>query len=139
MPDLIPHEIDAEVQRPRKSPWHLVFLPVAFAVGAGFCYASVQTVCWLAGTRGQGGGSFGSLSENTKIFVIMPLVFASIPIGFLATNLIIWSVPPLRRFFIREALEREGRSFRVANLGLLKVAGIGVPLSFAFALYMASR
>ncbi len=124
MRDLIPHDIDEEVQRPRKSPWHLVFVPMAFAVGAGFCYASVQVVCWMAGRWSNGGGSFGSLPEHTKIFVILSLLFASIPIGFLATNLMIWSVPPLRRFFIREAQEREGRSFWVANQGLLKVAGI---------------
>jgi len=67
------------------------------------------------------------------------LLFASIPIGFLATNLMIWAVPPLREFFVRESRKREGRSFKAATLGLLKVVGIGVPLLFAFSLYAATR
>lgn len=139
MPDLIPHEDDADVQQPRKHPWHLVFLPMALGVGAVFCYVSVRVVCWLGGAWGKGGGTFGNLHENTKIFVIIPLLLASIPIGFLTTNLIIWTAPPLREFFVRESLAREGRSFKVANLGLLKVAGIAVPLAFAFSLWIASR
>ena len=96
----------------RRSPLHLLFLPVAIIGGAGFCYSSVQIVCAAARFLRPGIVSFADYAEPAKTLIVIPLLVASIPIGLLLTNLVIWIIPPARRFFIQEASGRPGEDLR---------------------------
>lgn len=120
-----------------KSPVHLWFLPVVLLAGAGFCFGGVLLVCLLAGWMRPGSGSFNSFGETSKILIVMPLFFASIPLGFLSGNALIWSIPPLRRYFVSEAAGRGGVTFRGSQKGLMKMAAFMVPLMFVFSLAAA--
>lgn len=77
------------------------------------------------------------MTERAKIFIVMPLLFASIPVGLLLSNIVIWTIPPLRRFFVGEAADHERGNFAAANRGLLKLAALGIPPLFAAALAAA--
>jgi hypothetical protein len=121
----------------RKRPLHLLFLPVAFLGGAAFCYASVQFVCAAAGLLRPGIAPFASHGETAKTLIVIPLLFASIPVGLLLTNLVIWIIPPARRFFDHEASGRPGGDFASANRALLRLAMYSVPPLFCFALCVA--
>ena len=120
-----------------KSPLHLLFLPVAFLGGAAFCYLSVQLVCTVAALFRPGIPSFASHAEPAKTLIVIPLLFASIPVGLLLTNLFIWTIPPARRFFMREASGRPGGDFASANRALLKLIIYSAPPLFGLALCVA--
>jgi hypothetical protein len=120
--------------RQRKSPLHLLFLPLILLGGAAFCYSSVQIVCAVAGLFRPGIASFANLSEPAKTLIVIPLLFASIPVGLLLTNLVIWIIPPARRFFNREAAERPGEDFASSNRDLLKIAKYSIPPLLFFVL-----
>ena len=121
----------------RKSPLHLLFLPIAFIGGAAFCYSSVQLVCIAAGLLRSGSPSFSGHAEPAKTLIVVPLLFASIPVGLLLTNLVIWIIPPARRFFIQEASGRPGEDFASSNRALLKLAMYSIPPLLCFALCVA--
>ena len=121
----------------RKSPLHLLFLPVAFLGGAAFCYVSVQVVCAAAGLFRPGVASLASHAEPAQTLIVIPLLFASIPVGLLLTNLVIWMIPPARRFFIHEASGRPKGDFTSANRALLKLALFSIPPLFCFAFCVA--
>ena len=121
----------------RKSPLHLLFLPIGFIGGAAFCYASVQLVCAAAGQFKPGITSFASHAEPAKTLIVLPLLFASIPVGLLLTNLVIWVIPPARRGFDREASGRRGGDFASSSRALLKLAIYSIPPLFCFALCVA--
>jgi len=124
-------------EQKRKSPVHLLFLPVTFLSGAAFCYLSVQLVCAVARLLRPSATSFENHSEPAKTLIVIPILFASIAVGLLATNWIIWAIPPARRFFIREAAQRRGKSFASTNRELLKLAMYSIPPLFCFALCVA--
>lgn len=121
----------------RKSPLHLLFLPIGFTGGAVFCYASVQLVCAVAGLFRPSITSFAGHAEPAKTLIVLPLFFASIPVALLLTNLVTWIIPPARRFFDREASGRRRGDFASACHALLKVAMYSVPPLFFFALCVA--
>jgi hypothetical protein len=125
------------MQRQRKSPLHLLFLPIAFFAGAAFYYASVQLICAAAGVFHPRLESFASYGETAKTLIVIPLFFASIPVGLLLANLAIWLIPPARRFSVREANGRPGGGFRSANRGLLKLAMFSGPPLFGLAFCVA--
>lgn len=106
-------------RRPKKSPAHLLLLPVAFGIMGACCYVLVALACALASLSSKEVHGFSSYGETAKSLIVIPLLLASVPIGFLATNLVVWSIPPLRRFFVREAHGRRKGSYSESMRGLV--------------------
>jgi len=71
--------------------------------------------------------SFASFHEPTKTWIVIPAFLASIPVGFIVVNLLVYAISPLRRFFDDEAKSRKGESFSSAMGGLLKFAKYWMP------------
>jgi hypothetical protein len=113
--------------RPRKSPAHLLLLPFAFGIMGACCYALVLLACALAVLSSKEVQGFSSYGETAKSLIVVPLLLASLPVGFLATNLLVWSIPPLRSSFDREAHGRAHGSFSASMRGLLKFAKYWMP------------
>jgi len=110
----------AAIERQRKSPAHLFLLPVTLGVAGVCCYVLVVSACALAtGIKNEVHG-FGGYAESTKTLIVLPLSLASIPVGLLAANLLVWCIPPARRFFDREAQNRPNADFASSMRGLLK-------------------
>jgi hypothetical protein len=120
-------ERPVDPSRPRKSPAHLLLLPVAFGIMGACCYALVVLACALAALSSKEVQGFSSYGEPAKSLIVVPLLLASVPVGFLATNLLVWSIPPLRSFFDREAGGRPDGSFSASMRGLLKFAKYWMP------------
>lgn len=116
-----------QVSRSRNLPAHLLLLPIAFGVAGGCTYALVGSICHLASiTRGSVSG-FSSYSEGTKVVILIPLLIASIPLGYLGANLIACLIPPARAYFEREVRNRSGGDFAESMRGLLKFVAITLP------------
>lgn len=120
-----------ERELPRKDPRHLLMLPFVFGIAGAVCYALVSLACQM------NDGGFSAYSESAKTLIVIPFLFASLPIGLLGANLLAWSIPPIRRFFDREVQGRPNASFRDSMRGLLIFAkywsGFFVVLGFGAA------
>ena len=116
-----------DAKRPRKSPVHLFLLPVAFGIMGASCYGLVTVACAIAALLREDVHGFSSYGESAKSFIVLPLMLASIPIGFLVSNVLVWSILPLRRFFDREALSRPDGSFSASRRGLLTFSRYWIP------------
>ena len=116
-------------ERHRKDPRHLLMLPFFFGIAGAACYGLVSLACLM------NDGGFSAYSESAKYLIVIPCMFASIPIGLLNTNLLVWSIPPIRRFFDREAQGRPGGNFGDSMRELIVFAkywsGIFIVLGFA--------
>jgi hypothetical protein len=123
--ETVEHAVDPG--RPRKSPAHLLLLPVAFGIMGACSYALVALACALAALSREEVHGFSGYGETAKGLIVVPLLLASVPVGFLASNLIVWSIPPLRRFFDREARGRPDGSFSASMRGLLVFAKYWMP------------
>jgi len=123
----------------RRSPWNLLlFLVVAVMVG----------LIWFSGCRFilyLPHGSAVRFSEISRghdlqmIFVVIPLFFPSIAWGMIVANTILWTIPPARRAFDREAHGHKGCSFSEAMSGLLKFALIATVIAVPIALIASYR
>lgn len=114
---------------PRKSALQLLLLPVVLVGAGACCYASVRLVCAVAGLLRPASIPFLSRTELTKTLIVIPLLVASFPLGLLLANLTVWLLPPVRRFFVREAAGRPRGDFATANRDVLKLAAtVFVPL-----------
>ena len=113
--------------RPKKSPAHLLLLPVAFGIMGVCCYGLVVLACALAALSSKGVHGFAVYGETAKSLIVVPMLLASVPVGFLASNLLVWSIRPLRGFFDREAHGRPDGSFSASMHRLLVFAKYWVP------------
>ena len=127
----------AGAHKRRKSPWNLVLIPL----GAGFIGCSTYVlfrIMWEvhtaiypshAGRLAEFWGKNISLASFASSFLLLiPLFFASIPIGMILANAIAWLIPAARRTFDREAEGVAGASFAEAVSALLKAALVLVPV-----------
>jgi hypothetical protein len=105
--------------RPRKSPAHLLLLPLAFGVAGVCCYFLVHAAVHFAAIFRDGTANFSSYTEPTKTLIVLPMILASFPLGLLAANLAAWHIPAARRYFEREARGRPSGDFRSSMQGLL--------------------
>lgn len=108
--------------RPRKSAAHLLLLPLAFGFAGACCYLLVFAAVRLAAELRHDVGGFAGYTEPTKTLIVLPMLLASLPLGFLATNSVAWLIPPVRRYFEREAKGRPNGNFRSSMKGLLLFA-----------------
>lgn len=106
--------------RPRKSPVHLLLLPVAFGVAGACCYLLVFGAVHFAAFFRESVRGFSSYTEPTKTLIVLPMMLASFPLGFISANLLAWSIPPVRRYFDREAKGRPSGNFKSSMSSLLQ-------------------
>jgi hypothetical protein len=106
---------------------HLLLLPVVFSVAGACCYGLVGAACAFAAAFRDDVRHFSNYQETTKILIVIPMLLASFPVGFLATNLLAWIIPPARRFFNREAQGRPKGDFASSMRGLLTFAKYWMP------------
>jgi hypothetical protein len=124
----------AEIGRQRKSPAHLVLFPVTLAVAGVCCYALVVSACALATAFRKEVHGFGGYGEPTKTLIVIPLLLASIPVGLIAANLLVWSIPPARRFFDQESQSRPAGDFASSMRGLLRFSKYWISVLVAIGL-----
>lgn len=117
-------EIDRthRLSRPRKSAAHLFLLPVTFGIAGVVCSLLVFAAVRLAGELHHDARSFCTDTELTKTLIVLPMMFASFPLGLLGSNLVAWLIPPARRYFDREAKGRPRGDFGTAMRDLLRLA-----------------
>jgi hypothetical protein len=102
----------------RKSAWNLVLVPLGAGSVAGTMYLLFQvmwrlhTAIYPAHTGKLGefwGTGIGSGAFISSFLLVAPLFFAALPIGMILANLLAWTIPPVRRAFMREAEGGAGR------------------------------
>jgi hypothetical protein len=121
----------------RKSVWNLLLIPLVFGFVVATTYVlfrvmwEVHTAIYPShvGRLAEFWGKNISLgSFVSSLLLLLPLFFASLPIGMILANLIAWLIPSARRIFDREAEGVAGASFTEAISGLWKVALVLVPI-----------
>jgi len=108
--------------RPRKSLAHLLLLPVALGVAGVCCYLLVFASVHFATLFREGVRGFSSYTEPTKTLIVLPMLLAAFPLGLISANMLAWSIPPVRRYFDREARGRPSGDFKSSMNGLLLFA-----------------
>lgn len=123
----------------RRSPWNLLLIPFFTLGGGGSAYLLFQAMWRIhllfypehAGRVTEfwrSGLSFRSFVSS--FLLLMPLLFASVPIGLILANALAWCVSPARRAFEREAEGVKWASFRQSMHGLWLMARLVVPACF---------
>ena len=124
----------------RKSPWNLVLIPLGFGSMAFICYTLFQLM-WRVHTwlhpdhvgrfREFWAEGIGFPAFISSFLLVMPLLFAAIPLGMIFANAVAWCIPPARRAFAREANGVKWASFPEAMRGLTKLALVMAPICLA--------
>jgi hypothetical protein len=109
-------------------------LPVVFGVAGACCFGLVVAACAFAALFREAVHGFASYAEHTKTFILMPLLVASLPVGFLASNLLVWSIPLARRYFARESRGKPGEDFPSSMRGCLRFSKYLMPPLLAIGL-----
>lgn len=121
----------------RRSPWNLVLIPLSLGSMAFIWYALFQLM-WRVHTWFYP-SHVGRLREfwaegldfsafMSSFLLLMPLLFAGIPLGMIFANAVAWCIPAARRAFAREAEGVKWASFPEAMEGLTKIALVMVPI-----------
>jgi hypothetical protein len=140
-----------ERARARRSPWHLILIPLFFGIAAAITYVLFQ-IMWRIHvaiypehvdrlTEFWGKGiSFSAFVSS--FLLVVPLFLAALPISMMIANAVIWLIPPARRALNKKAEGVKWASFAEAMRGLWIVSGVVVPscllLSFIGAATLAS-
>ncbi|HPA19830.1 MAG TPA: hypothetical protein PLU30_18920 [Verrucomicrobiae bacterium] len=121
----------------RKSAWNILLIPLGLFSVVGFTYIFFQ-IMWRihiaiypehAGRLHEfWGGGISFPSFISSFLLLMPLFFASLPLGLMLANCVAWCVGPARRAFDREAQGVKWASLHEAMSGLWAIARMVVPL-----------
>jgi hypothetical protein len=121
-------------QKSSKTVWDLVFLPIGFAAIGGYAYGFSRLFLWIhvlvhpADIPRLRTLTNGPMSVAQALMFLVPL-FASIPLGFMTSNALMWLVRPARRGSERSSEGVKWASFREAQLALFRIALVLVPVS----------
>lgn len=125
-------------KRAAKTGWDLIFLPIGFALIGGLWYVFTNTALALHDLIHPGNPIVFVDGEPPITFAVglmmMMPAFAAVPLGFMASNVLQWLIPPARRAGEKKAKGVKGASFREAQRGLFKLAQLLVPLGLGAAL-----
>jgi hypothetical protein len=124
-----------ERQRSSKTIWDLVFMPVGFAAIGGYWFAFSKLFLWVHLLLYPADGSRLQILTGGPLTVARALIFlapgfASIPLGFMTSNVLMWLVPPARRASERKAQGVKWAGFREAQRGLFNIALLFVAIIF---------
>lgn len=122
-----------ERRRASKTIWDFVFLPIGFAAIGGYWYVFAKSFLWFhlliypADTAHLQAITNGPMTVGQALIFIVP-VFASIPLGLMTSNVLMWLVPPARRASQEKAKGVKWATFRESQIALFKTALVLVPV-----------
>jgi len=131
----------------RTSPWNLLLIPLSFC---GFfmipyllfrCMWAVHILLYPAhgGHLSEfWGRGIGFSAFVSSFLLLLPLVFAGIPISMLMANCVTWCIPAARRAFQREGEVEIAYSFPVAMRQLWRVSRAMIPICLLLSLLGAA-
>lgn len=129
---------DTPAKRRLRSARNLLLVVPAFAVMGGLSIAAVWILGRLQEARCPAGTFLVGAGQVAWVFKTVPTMLGSIGVGFVAVNWIAHSIPPVRRFFDRDARRHGEPGYQAAQRGLLKASavllGITLPISLAASL-----
>lgn len=121
----------------RKSAWNIILIPLVLCGWGSITYGLFR-VMWHVHTllypahAGRlpefWGRNISGPSFISSFMLLIPLLFAAIPLGMMAANFVAWWIPPARRAFEREAQGVEWASFPEAMSSLCRFSLVLVPL-----------
>jgi len=127
----------------RKSPWNLLLIPFFLAGIPSITYALFR-IMWIVHTtfypqhagqlREFWGSQIGFFAFVSSFLMLVPLLFAAIPLTLMIANSIFWLVRPARRAFEREAGDDESMSFSGAMSQLWAISKWIVPICLLLSL-----
>src|SRR5690348_17337940 len=120
-------------KRTSKTIWDFIFMPIGFGAVGAFWYAFVKLFLWFHLLVYPGDATRLDATANTPMAIATGLmfiapVFSAIPLGFLTSNVLMWLIPPARRASEKNAEGVKWASFHEAQVVLLKIALVLVPL-----------
>lgn len=127
----------------RTSPWNLLLIPLFLA---GFflipyvlfrCMWAVHIFLYPAHNGHLGefwGRGIGFPSFVSSFLLLIPLVFAGVPMSMMMANCITWFIPAARGAFRREGEVEPAFSFPVAMRQLWRVSRVMVPICLLLSL-----
>jgi hypothetical protein len=113
-------------QKSSKTIWDLVFLPVGFAAIGGYWFAFSKLFLWIHTLLYPADVSRMEALTGSSLTFAQALIFlvpglASIPLGLMTGNVLMWLVPPARRASERKAQGVKWAGFREAQRGLFNI------------------
>lgn len=125
----------AAVAPRRKSLANLLLVAPAFATMAGLSISAIWLIQQWQSLRCPAGTFLVGSGQGATAFQIIPILFASMGLGFLSVNWVVHLIPPLRDFFDRNARRHGESSYRRAQRALAKLSvimlSIMLPISIA--------
>lgn len=127
----------------RKSLWNLILLPFLFGFWACVTYVLFRLMWWIhILVYPQHDGrmhEFWRKGNGTPAFIssfllLIPLLFAALPISMLLSNCLAWCIPMARKVFEKEAIGYKRASFKEAIRDLLIVSKYIVPICLLLSL-----
>jgi hypothetical protein len=109
----------------RRNPWNAVAMLLSWGFGAGICYCALKLVWKLhLYFHPAHAGHWRDIPKTHQhllpaLAMTLPIGLASLVLGMIAANLVLWCVPPARRSFEREARVDPELGFVRAMAGLL--------------------
>ena len=122
-----------ERQRSAKTIWDLIFMPIGFAAIGGYWYTFSKFFVWLhvlfyPADLPRISALVGGPMTIAQALIFLVPAFSSVPLGLITSNALMWLVPPARRASEKKAKGVKWASFRQAQLALLKMALVLVPI-----------
>jgi hypothetical protein len=122
-----------------KSPWNLVQIPLTIGGIAASFWLFVHTVLFSVSIFRPDHSTLTSYSwQGAQTLIVIPLLFPSIPVGMMFSNVVVWLIPPLRRIQDREAIGYKGTDFVSSMRGLALMALILTPIGFFISILAAA-
>jgi hypothetical protein len=119
-------------RHPRKRWINLLLLIPSIAVMAGLSLGAIWLIGQWQSLRCPSETFLAGSGQAATIFQIVPIMFASIGFGFLGVNWFAHSIPPLRKFFDRDARRHGETGYRRSQRQLMKfslaVLAIALPI-----------
>jgi hypothetical protein len=123
-----------ERKKSAKTIWDVIFLPIGFAAIGGYSYVFTKLFLWIhlfvypADASHLDALTGGSITIAQALIFIVPL-FASVPLGFMTSNGLMWLVPWARRASEEKAKGVKWATFRESQLALFRLAQVFVPVA----------
>lgn len=129
--------------RRRKSPWNLILIPLSmFGIGM-VSYYLFRFMWWIhILVYPEHKGHFSEFWQSgislpsfiSSFLLMMPVLFAAFPLGFMIANCLAWCIPPARKTSDQEAKGYKFASFEESMRGLYKISLIWVPVCLILSL-----
>ena len=118
----------------RRSKWNLLLVPLTM-IGVGLAWtglavimAAIHSVFYPLQTFGQSRTNLGGC------LLFVPLIFPSLLLGLMFSNVVIWCLPVARKTLDREAAGIPHASFQKSMMALAKLIIIVLPIALSLSL-----